>query len=98
LPSETYNRYSDIKAALDSQINLLRGTQAKGYMIPGNHDWENGGAGGLEAIMRQQSYVDQFGGGKMEFYPNKVSRPCCSGIGDEVVLVMMDSQQDPPEL
>ena len=69
LPSETYNRYSDIKAALDSQINLLKGTQAKGYMIPGNHDWENGRAGGYEAIMRQQAYVDQFGEGKIEFYP-----------------------------
>ena len=40
LPSETFNRYSDIKAALDSQINLIKGTQAKAYMIPGNHDWK----------------------------------------------------------
>src|SRR5690606_32227528 len=43
LPHETYNRYSDIKAALDSQINLVKGSAAKGFMIPGNHDWENGG-------------------------------------------------------
>ena len=69
LPHETYNRYSEIKAALDSQINLIKGTAAKGYMIPGNHDWENGGIRGYETIMRQQSYVDFYGGGKIEFYP-----------------------------
>ena len=93
LPSETYYRYSDIKAALDSQINLLRGTAAKGYMIPGNHDWENGGARGYEAITRQQNYVDQFGEGKIEFYPKGgCPGPVEVAIGDDVVLVMMDSQ------
>ncbi|WP_276504761.1 BamA/TamA family outer membrane protein [Terrimonas pollutisoli] len=93
LPSETFNRYSDIKAALDSQINLIKGTQAKAYMIPGNHDWENGGVRGYEAILRQQLYVDQYGGGKVEFYP----KGGCPGpveveISDDVVLVIMDSQ------
>ena len=69
LPHETYNRYSEIKAALDSQINLIKGSPAKGYMIPGNHDWENGGIRGYETILRQQNYVDFYGGDKIEFYP-----------------------------
>ena len=93
LPDETYNRYSDIKAALDSQLNLLKGTAAKGYMIPGNHDWENGAAGGYETVRRQQIYVDQFGGGKVEFYPKQgCPGPVEVELGDDVVLVMMDSQ------
>ena len=93
LPSETYNRYSEIKAALDSQINLVKGTQARGYMIPGNHDWENGGPGGYETITRQQNYVDQFGGGKIQFYPKQgCPGPVEVELADDVVLVMMDSQ------
>jgi hypothetical protein len=93
LPHETYNRYSEIKAALDSQINLVKGTPAKAYMIPGNHDWKNGGVDGYETVVRQQAYVDQFGEGKIEFFP----KGGCPGpvevpIGDDVVLVMMDSQ------
>ncbi|HRO69794.1 MAG TPA: metallophosphoesterase [Chitinophagaceae bacterium] len=93
LPHETYSRYSDIKAALDSQINLLKGTAAKGYMIPGNHDWENGGVRGLETVIRQQNYVDLYGEGRIEFFP----KTGCPGpleieIGDDVVLVVMDSQ------
>lgn len=93
LPDETYISYSDVKAALDSQINLVRGTKAKAYMIPGNHDWENGSARGYEAIVRQQRYVDLHGDGKLEFYP----KGGCPGpvevpVGDDIVLILMDSQ------
>lgn len=93
LPFETYSRYSIIKAALDSQINLVKGTQAKGYMIPGNHDWENGGFRGYETVVRQQQYVDINGNGQVEFYP----KGGCPGpvevpVSDDVVLVLMDSQ------
>lgn len=93
LPDETFTSYSLMKAALDSQIALLKGTKAKGYMIPGNHDWENGRARGYEAIVRQQRYVDLYGEGKLEFYP----KDGCPGpveieIGDDVVLILMDSQ------
>jgi hypothetical protein len=93
LPDETFTRYSLMKAALDSQINLLKGTKAKGYMIPGNHDWENGKPRGYEAIVRQQQYVDRYGEGKLQFYP----KDGCPGpveiqLSDDVVLVMMDSQ------
>ena len=93
LPHETYSRYSDIKAALDSQINLVKGTNAKGYMIPGNHDWENGGVRGLETVIRQQNYVDQYGGGQVEFFPKTgCPGPVEIDLSDDVVLVLMDSQ------
>lgn len=93
LPHETYNRYSEIKAALDSQINLVKGSPAKAYMIPGNHDWENGGSRGYETVVRQQLYVDQYGDNKIEFYPKGgCPGPVEVAIGDDVVLVMMDSQ------
>src|SRR4030095_3845143 len=93
LPYETYNRYSEVKAALDSQINLIKGSPAKGYMIPGNHDWENGGVRGYEAIRRQQSYVDLYGACKVEFYPKQgCPGPVAIEIGPDVVLVLMDSQ------
>src|SRR5688572_26374319 len=93
LPHETYNRYSEIKAALDSQINLIKGSPAKGYMIPGNHDWENGGIRGYETILRQQNYVDFYGGDKIEFYPKEgCPGPIAIELGTDAVLVMMDSQ------
>jgi hypothetical protein len=93
LPDETYTSYSDIKAALDSQINILRGTRARGFMIPGNHDWANGRPNGYETILRQQLYVDLHGDGKMQFFPKGgCPGPVAIDIGDDVVLVMLDSQ------
>ena len=93
LPGETFNRYSEIKAALDSEINLVKNTPARGYMIPGNHDWENGRPRGYEAVVRQQIYVDQFSGGKIEFYPKGgCPGPAEVELDDNVVLVIMDSQ------
>ncbi|MEO8404031.1 MAG: metallophosphoesterase, partial [Chitinophagaceae bacterium] len=93
LPDETYNRYSYVKAALDSQIALLTGTKAKGYMIPGNHDWDNGAPGGYETVVRQQAYVDRYGEGKLQFFPKQgCPGPVEIDISDDVVLVLMDSQ------
>jgi hypothetical protein len=93
LPDETYTSYSMVKAALDSQINVLKGTKAKGFMIPGNHDWENGRARGYETIVRQQRYVDLHGDGQIEFYPkNGCPGPVEIHLSDDVVLIIMDSQ------
>src|SRR5688572_12778183 len=39
LPSEYAKNYPEKKQILDSQINVVRGTAAKAYFIPGNHDW-----------------------------------------------------------
>ncbi|MEO6455396.1 MAG: metallophosphoesterase, partial [Ginsengibacter sp.] len=61
LPDDATPNYATKKAALDSQIIIARGTDAKVYMIPGNHDWQNGGRGGYETIIRQQQYVDSYG-------------------------------------
>ncbi len=93
LPHETLSSYSEVKIALDSQINLVRGTGARAVMIPGNHDWENGGPGGYDAVRRQGAYVDLNGNGQVDFQP----KDGCPGpveikISDDVVLVVMDSQ------
>jgi hypothetical protein len=92
LPDETYTSYSAVKAALDSQINVLKGTKAKGFMIPGNHDWENGGPRGYETILRQQRYVDLHGDGQVEFFPKRgCPGPVEIPLGNDVILIVMDS-------
>ena len=46
LPNDQSSTYTYARAVLDSQLSVADGTPAKVYMIPGNHDWENGGRGG----------------------------------------------------
>jgi hypothetical protein len=59
---ELYN-YDDGKAALDSQLAIADGTDAKIIMIPGNHDWDEGKRTGLKVY-----YVNRL---MLIFFPAK---------------------------
>ncbi|MCC9137181.1 BamA/TamA family outer membrane protein [Pontibacter silvestris] len=84
---------------LNEQLDILKGYPGEKYMIPGNHDWNHSGRGGLEAVMREQVYVNEYltdenivtGG---DFY---VPGEGCPGpyevkISDDLVLVAIDSE------
>src|SRR5689334_19550084 len=51
LPNDAYIGYAQAKVVLDSQLTIVKGTPVKAYMIPGNHDWNNGGPSGYDAIL-----------------------------------------------
>jgi hypothetical protein len=93
LPDDQTLEYQQAKAVLDSQINVNRGTGAKVIFIPGNHDWNNGGVHGYEAILREQQYIDRLSNSSVQFFP----RGGCPGpveipLSDDATLVIMDSQ------
>jgi len=97
--------YDKARAILDTQVSVADGTPAKVYMIPGNHDWENGGRGGYDAIVRQQLYVDFMGkGDTVSYYPKDgCPGPDVVNMGKDVVVIMFDSQwwlhpYDKPEI
>ena len=93
LPDDASPSYPLMKAVIDSQIHIADNTKAKVYIMPGNHDWNNGNPGGLETIIRQQQYVDNAGRDNVSFYP----KDGCPGpveikISGDVTLIIMDSQ------
>ncbi len=94
LPDDQSIYYSDGKAILDAQLSVADSTDARVFMLPGNHDWNNGSRGGYEAVVRQQQYVDLiFGRQNVYFYP----KDGCPGpeeidLGDSVTLIIFDSQ------
>lgn len=93
LPDEEYAYYNMRRTVLDSQIAIANGTDANVYFIPGNHDWDRGGKGGWEAILRQQRYIDNQSNKRVQFYP----KDGCPGpveieLTKDVVLVLFDSQ------
>lgn len=93
LPDIQYKNYSTLRAVLDSQVSVADGTPAKVYMVPGNHDWQNGGRGGYDAIIREQLYVDFLGKKNVKFYPEDgCPGPVEVPVGDDVVLILFDSQ------
>ncbi|MFD3001373.1 BamA/TamA family outer membrane protein [Pontibacter toksunensis] len=84
---------------LNAQLDILRGYEGEKYMIPGNHDWNHSGRGGLEAVTREQRYVNEYltdenivvGG---DFY---VPGDGCPGpyevmLSDNLVLIALDTE------
>jgi len=104
LPDAQYRNYTQARAILDSQVSIADNTPAQVYMIPGNHDWENGGRGGYNAIIRQQLYVDFLNKGNVNFEPEDgCPGPREVDLGNDVMLIMFDSQwwlhpHDKPEM
>ena len=104
LPDEQYSYYMASRSVLDTELSIADNTPAKIYMIPGNHDWENGSPGGWETVIREQQYVDQLGKKNVKFYPeNGCPGPVEVSLAPDVVLVMFDTQwwihpYDKPEI
>jgi hypothetical protein len=75
---------------LDAQLDAVRRSGARGLLVPGNHDWANGGAEGWEAVKRQTRYVAARGAAVLP--PNGCPGPATALVGDRVGLVAIDSQ------
>ena len=93
LPDDAYVGYQQAKSVLDSQLSVVENTAARVIMIPGNHDWSNGGKDGYNSVVRQQYYVDLLGKKNVKYYPeNGCPGPVEVSVNDDIVLVVFDSQ------
>jgi hypothetical protein len=93
LPDDAFIGYQQARIVLDSQVSIVKGTPTRVYMIPGNHDWNQGGPGGYDAILREQLYVDLLDTKNVKFFPEGgCPGPIEVPIGDNIVLVIVDSQ------
>lgn len=93
MPDNESPGYEQAKAALDSQLHVADGRNAGVYLIPGNHDWDNAGRNGYEAILRAQEYIDSLGNKNVTMIP----RDGCGGpvevkLSSDATMVVMDSQ------
>lgn len=93
LPERNAEDFVHAKAIIDAQLSIADNTKSKVYVIPGNHDWNGGGGGGLEAIKRQQQYVDSFKNDNVKFYPEDgCPGPVEISISNDITLLIFDSQ------
>lgn len=93
LPERNSGNFTEAKNILDAQLSIADNTNAKVYVIPGNHDWNGGKDGGWEAIKRQQQYVDSFKNDNIKFYPEGgCPGPVEISISNDLTLLIFDSQ------
>ncbi|RFS18948.1 hypothetical protein DVR12_25405 [Chitinophaga silvatica] len=93
LPDSLSDKFPVAKEILDYQINLVKGTNATGFIIPGNHDWDKSKPDGLTIIRNQQQYVDSLHLDNFHFLPKDgCPGPIEVNISDDITLIIMDSE------
>lgn len=78
------------EARLLSQLAVVRDSGASGWFVPGNHDWENGGAAGWEAMQRATRFVAARGARVVP--PSGCPGPVALPLGERAQLVFLDTQ------
>lgn len=93
LPDSLSRTYAAKKKIIDIQIDLVKGTAARGFIIPGNHDWLEGRSKGWEQIKHQSNYVNALALPNVQFLPEDgCPGPVEVKLAENVLLVVMDSQ------
>jgi hypothetical protein len=93
LPDSQARNFDSKKIILDKQIELVKGTGAKAYIIPGNHDWKQGRSKGFGQIVNQYRYVRDQQLPNVFFLPeNGCPGPVEVLLNPSTALVIMDTQ------
>ena len=93
LPTPDAPGRKEAERRLDAQLDVVRAKGARGIFIPGNHDWNRMGPGGLEAIRRQGEYIREKGKGQVRLLPEQgCPGPVVEDIDQRLRLVLLDTQ------
>ncbi|NIR43146.1 MAG: hypothetical protein GWN99_04320 [Gemmatimonadetes bacterium] len=79
---------------LEAQIDVVRGTTARGVFVPGNHDWGYSGERGLAQVERQGAYLEAVAAAGVDV--TLLPRAGCPGpelleIGTSLLLMMIET-------
>jgi len=88
LPDSTHPKRDFYEQRLIEQLKTVENYPGRGVFIPGNHDWNNGRADGLERVKRQEQFVEAFLNRGNTFLPD-------NGFPGPVTIKLMDDDEDP---
>lgn len=94
LPEKDDPKRSVAEKKINTQLKILNNIDCNIYFIPGNHCWNMMRAGGLQAVKRQEKYIEQFDEeNKIQFYPNEgCGDPIVKNITDNLTYIFIDTQ------
>src|SRR2546422_152317 len=81
---------------LTQQLRVLQASGARGFFVPGNHDWDSMQPGGWDAIRRQERFIAGAGGGLTLLPAGGCPGPARPGVGRGVRLAGPDTQWGVP--
>jgi hypothetical protein len=93
MPDSSSPDRAEMELRLTRQLDALRASGARGFVLPGNHDWAKGNAEGWDAVRRQERAVRRYAGDIAEFAPgNGCPGPVVRDVGPSIRLVLLDTQ------
>lgn len=93
LPDSNAADREEMERRLKAQLDVVKEYKGNKFMIPGNHDWHEQGSGGLEAINREEKFVEQYLNSGNVFLPsNGCPGPVEVNVSNDITIILMDSQ------
>jgi hypothetical protein len=93
VPPAGHPTRDDAERKVAAQVQAIRNGAAEGFLVPGNHDWDRQGRNGWDAIRRQDTLVQQLGGGEVKLLPHGgCPGPEVVDVGERVRLIALDSE------
>jgi hypothetical protein len=78
---------------LDAQLQTIKGSKARGILIPGNHDWGGiTGRDGFNAMVREGAYIAASGSPAVMLPQAGCPGPAVQDVGTNLRLVILDTQ------
>lgn len=88
LPDSTHPNRSFYEARINEQLKTVQNFKGRIIFLPGNHDWDDGGEDGLNAVRRQEKYIEDYLDRGNTFLPD-------DGFPGPVDIELMDDDEDP---
>ncbi|RRB07166.1 BamA/TamA family outer membrane protein [Larkinella rosea] len=93
LPDSSHADRADAERRMRDQLSILSGFPGKAFVIPGNHDWQQGKREGWQRIRNQAAFVTAEVGREDVFFPKDgCPGPVEIALNEEITLVLIDTQ------
>ena len=93
MPDVSHPKRKEAELILREQIELVKNFNTPILFVPGNHDWQNGKAGGKQHILNQQAFLDSLKIPGLQLLPgNACPGPEVVEVSQHVVVFVIDSQ------
>lgn len=88
LPDSTHPNRGLYEQRIIEQMKTVENFPGRVIFIPGNHDWNNGKADGLERVRRQEKFIEEYLDRGNTFIPD-------NGFPGPVTFKLLDDDEDP---